>query len=67
MAQLHRYDRTVDHHRRAEAGPKPEEEHLAALVASERLHGGVVGDLRRALESSLEVEADPTRTEIHGV
>ena len=63
--ELHRRDDPVDDERRAEAGAESEEEHLAAFVASERLHRRVVDHLRRLAERCLEVEPDPARPEIH--
>ena len=47
-----------------ESGAESEEEHAAALVAAERLHGGVVDHLHRAAEGGGEIEADPTGPEI---
>src|SRR5579863_3277316 len=42
VAELHRLEDAVDDHGRAEAGAEAEEQHAAALIAPERLHGGVV-------------------------
>src|SRR4030095_16689762 len=42
VAELHPLEGAVDDHRRAEAGAEAEEEHTAAFVAAERLHGGII-------------------------
>ena len=64
MAQFHRLDDAVDDHGGAKAGSQTEEQHLAALVAPQRLHGGVVDDLDRTLEGGCEIEPDPARCEV---
>ena len=51
----------------AEAGAQAEEEHAAAVVASERLHDRVVHDLRRSAERALEVEVDPAFAKVGGL
>ena len=50
MRELERFDDAVDDQRGAETGAEAEEEHSAAFVAAERLHDGVVHDLRRLPE-----------------
>src|SRR4030095_14623261 len=45
-------------------GPQAQEEHPAALVAPQRLHGRVVDDLHGAPEGGAIVEADPTLAEV---
>src|SRR5262245_9308341 len=45
MSELHWQERTVDDECGAKAGAQPEKQHLAALVAADRLHRGVVQDL----------------------
>ena len=64
MLHLHGHHEAVDDERRPEAGPQSEEEHPPAVVAAERLHRGVVDDLRRLAERGLEVEPDPARPEV---
>ena len=49
---------------RADPCAQAEEEHAAALVAAQRLHGRVVDDLHRLAEGRREVEADPARAEV---
>src|SRR5690349_12500220 len=65
VAELERLDHAVGDQRRAEAGAEPQEEHPSALVASDRLHDGVVDDLGRLAERRLEVEPDPALAEVH--
>src|SRR5438132_2630997 len=67
MRELHRLHDSGADERRAETRAESEEEHRPALVASERLHRGVVDDPRRRLERALEVEADPSIPEVDGV
>ena len=64
MPELERLDDVVGDQRRAEPGAEPEEEHPAALVAADRLHGCVVDDPRRLAERALVVEADPARPQV---
>src|SRR5262245_9503761 len=59
VAQLHRLHDAVDDHGGAETGPEPQKEHLAAFVAAQRLHGGVVDELDRPSEGGPIVESDP--------
>lgn len=67
VAELHRLDDAVGDQRRSESGTEAEEEHGAALVASERLHRGVVHDPGGRAEGRLEVESDPSRAEVEGL
>src|SRR5262249_31788432 len=62
--QLHRLDDAVDDESRTEACSQTEEEHLAALVAAQRLHRRIVDDLDGTSEGGLVVEGDPTRPQI---
>jgi hypothetical protein len=64
MRQLHRLQHAVGDHRRTEAGAESEEQHLAALIAADRLHQRVVDDPGRPAERLLEIEAAPAGTEI---
>src|SRR5262245_65484245 len=64
MAELHRLHDAVDDHRRAQSGAQPEKEHLAAAIATERLHRGVVDDLDRTRERGPIVESNPARAEV---
>src|SRR5262249_60406099 len=59
VAQLHRLHDAVDDHGGAETGPEPQKEHLAAFVAAQRLHGGVVYELYRPSASGPIGESDP--------
>ena len=64
MAQLHRLDDTLDNHGGTQTGPQSQEQHLAALVAPQGLHGRIVDNLDRAAEGGLIVEPDPTRDKV---
>src|SRR5262249_37332628 len=46
VAELHRFDNTVDDHGRAQPSTKTQKQQFAALIATQSLHGGVVEDLR---------------------
>jgi hypothetical protein len=65
VRELKRLDDNAVHECRAEAGAEPEKQHPAALVAAERLHRGVVHDLRRLAERVFEVEPDPPGAQVH--
>jgi hypothetical protein len=65
VSELHRHDNALDDECRTEPGSDSQEEHLAALVAAERLHRRVVDDLRRLPEHGAEVESDPPGAEVH--
>src|SRR5262249_10681250 len=67
VAELHRRDEPVHRESGAEARAEPEEEHLPALVAAERLHRGVVDDPRGLPERGSEVEARPALAEVHRI
>ena len=54
VRELHRLDAPVDDQCAAEAGAEAEEQHAAAAVAAERLHGGVVEDAHRLAERALD-------------
>ena len=59
VAQLHRLHDPVDDQRGAEPGAESEEEHLAAPVAAQRLHGGIVDDLHRPSERRPDSRSGP--------
>src|SRR5579864_7112162 len=67
VRDLHRLDHTACDQRRSEPGAEPEEEHRAAVVAAERLHGGVIHHLRRYAERGGEVEANPPLPQVEGL
>ena len=64
VTQRERHDHAVGDERRAHAGAEAEVQHLAAFVAAEGLHAGVVHHPHRAVESVAEVEIDPARAEV---
>jgi hypothetical protein len=47
VTQLHRLHDAVDDHGGAQTGAEPEKQHLAAVIAAQRLHRGVVHHLDR--------------------
>ena len=59
MPELHRFHDAIHHHGGTEPGTQPEEEHLAMLVASQCLHGGIVDYLDRTLERGFKIESGP--------
>src|SRR5260370_40362040 len=63
VAQLHRRHDAVDDQGRAQAGSQAEKEHLAAAVAAQRLHRGIVDDLDRASEGGPIAKSDPAWAE----
>src|SRR5262245_36336242 len=64
VSQLHRLNGTIDDHGGTETGSQPQKQHLAALVTSQGLHGGIIDDLDGPLERGLEIKARPTTAEI---
>src|SRR5688572_22247064 len=67
MCQFQRNDdAAIDHQGGAQAGAEAEKQQQSALVAPERLHGGIVDDPDRAPERRLEVESHPAATEVAG-
>ena len=50
--------------RGTETGSEAQEEHLAALVAPEGLHRGIVHDFYRTLERGFKVEPYPPASEV---
>src|SRR5258708_39903072 len=64
VTEFHGLDDAVDNHGRAKSGSKPEKKHLAALVAPQGLHGGIIDDFRRTTECLHEIKADPSAPEI---
>ena len=64
VREFHRLEHAIDDERRAEPGAEAEEEHAAALVAAQRLHGGVVDHSHGTPERLLEVEPDPSISQV---
>src|SRR5262249_16891670 len=65
-AQLQRFDDSIQYHGGAKAGAQSKEQHLAALVSSQGLHGRVVDDLNGKVECSLEIKPHPPGTKVDG-
>src|SRR5262249_24011766 len=64
VAEFHGEHDAIGDERRSQSGAQAEEEHLASLVAAERLHGCVVDDFHGTMEGALEIEAYPSLAEI---
>ena len=64
VAELHGLQESVDNHSGAKARTQAKEQHASTLVASQRLHGGVVNHLDRASERFLEVEPHPAGSQV---
>ena len=64
MPEFHRLDDAINNHGGAEPGPQTEKQHRAAVVTSERLHGGVIHDLDRSAECGRKIEAHPSAPQI---
>ena len=64
MSQLHREQISIDNHRRTQASTESQEKHATAFIATQGLHGRIVDDLYGAVESLLEVKANPSLAEV---
>src|SRR5271167_4980846 len=64
MAQFHRLQDAIHNQGRTETCTQAQEEHLAAFVAPQSLHGGIVDELYRSPERSLKVKPDPTGRQV---
>src|SRR5262245_25902528 len=64
MAQLHRLNDAVQNHGGTQTRSQAQEQHLAALVAPQSLHGRIIDQLDRAPERCSIVEPHPTRGEV---
>ena len=67
VAKLHRLHDAIDDDGRSKPGSKAQKEHLAAPVASQRLHGGVVDNFHGAAKCSSEIETDPPAPQVIGL
>src|SRR5262249_59062666 len=64
MAELNGLYDAVDYHGRSEPRSKAQKEHLAPLVASQRLHSGIVDDLHGTTECLSKIEPDPSASQV---
>jgi len=64
VRELHRLEDAIDDHRRSETGAEAQEQHPAAPVAAERLHGRIVDDPHGAAEGPPEIEAHPATAQV---
>ena len=66
MGEFEGDDDAVEDEGGAEAGAEAEEEHFAAAVSAERLHGGIVDEADGLAEFFLVGEVDPAGGEVVG-
>jgi len=66
MTEFHRLHDTIHDKGRTEPRAQAEEQHLAALVTAQSLHGGVIDDLKRTPECCSKIKADPAPSQIVG-
>src|SRR6266404_91422 len=66
MGEFHRLHDSVEDHRRPQARPQAEEQHAAALVAADGLHGRIVDDPHGPAEGPTKVETHPAPAQIMG-
>ena len=59
MTEFHGLDDAIYNKGGTEPGAQAEEQHLAAFVTSQSLHGGVVDDLDRTPECSSKIKTHP--------
>src|SRR6202035_5371036 len=64
VTEFHGFHDAVDNDGRSKPGSEAQKEHLAALVAPQCLHGGVVDDLHRAAECCGKIESDPPASQV---
>src|SRR5215510_1492535 len=64
MAHFQRFHNSVENQRGSQPSSKAEEEHLAAFIAPQRLHGRIINDLHWMSERSLKVETHPARSQV---
>src|SRR4029077_2921708 len=57
-------DHAIDDQGRAQPGAQAEEQHAAAPIAADRLHGCIVDHLDRPAESLLEIQTDPAHAKV---
>ena len=67
FAKLERDEHVIEDHGGAEAGAEAQEEHAAAFVAAEGLHGGVIDDLAGLAEGGVIIEIHPAAPEVVGL
>lgn len=64
MSEFHGLDDSIHNKCRSQPGSQAEKEHPAASVAAQSLHGGVIDQFHRTVESGFEIEADPSGSKI---
>src|SRR5262249_31776940 len=64
VAKLHRLHDAVDDHGRSKPCSQTQKKHLAAGVAPQSLHGGVVDDFHGLAECGGEIEPNPSPAKI---
>jgi len=64
MAQFQRLYNAIENQSRSEPSPQAEKQHLAALVASQCLHGSIIDNFDRMPEGLLKAESDPAAAQV---
>jgi hypothetical protein len=64
VAEFHGLHDAIHDHGRSNPRSEAQKEHLAAVVAAQSLHGGVVDDLHRTTECGCEIEPDPSASQV---
>src|SRR5205807_5022076 len=64
VAQLHRLKNAVANHGCSQTCTKSQEKHLAAFIAPQGLHGGVIQDLHRTSEGSPKLKTNPAASQV---
>jgi len=64
MAQFHWLQNAIHNQSRTEACAQTQEEHLAALIASQGLHRRIINDLNRTPERGSKIKANPPRCQV---
>ncbi len=64
MTQFHWLDDAIHNHRGSETGTQAQEKQLAALIASQGLHGRIIYELQRTSERLFKVKSEPPGREV---
>ena len=64
LIRVHLRQLFADDHGRAKPRSKAQKQHLAAAVASQRLHGGIVDDLHGMAEFLCKIESNPSTSQV---
>jgi len=64
VAQFHRFEDAFHNHGRTEAGAQSEEQHSAAPITPQGLHGGVIDDFHRSPECRPIIKTNPALAQV---